>query len=1422
MSLLKPSGLKAPTKILKPGSTALKTPAAAAAPVEKMISSERASSAPSTETPEEFVDDFRVGERVWVNGNKPGFIQFLGETQFAPGQWAGIVLDEPIGKNDGSVAGVRYFQCEPLKGIFTRPSKLTRKVQTEDEANGLQTAQASRAASPLSTSVANMVSSSATPSNIPHKSSQPRAKEPPATPQISNLTKTASESISNLSEAGSVKKGERELKIGDRVLVGGTKAGVVRFLGETDFAKGEWCGVELDEPLGKNDGAVAGTRYFQCQPKYGLFAPVHKVTKIGFPSTTPAKAKAAAVRRVMATTSASLKRSPSASSLSSMSSVASSVSSKPSRTGLLTETSSRYARKISGTTALQEALKEKQQHIEQLLAERDLERAEVAKATSHVGEIEQELALARDGHDQHVLELEAKMDQLRTMVEAADREKVELLNQLEEEKRKVEDLQFRVEEESITKGDLEVATVSEKSRIMELEKDLALRAQEVVELRRRLESSKPAGDVDMSLSLLQEISSWQEKLEVTQADHQREITSLKEHFGVREETYQKEIKALHTATEKLSKENESLRSKLDHANKENSDVIALWKSKLETAIASHQQAMEELKVSFSKGVGTESAEFAELKTQIEKLRVDYQHEIENLQNKQDSERSAHAKEMETLRSKLMKIIKEKETSLETIQSKLDRAEDQHLVEMEEALNKLQEAEIKVKELEVLQTKYSEQTKVIDNFTSQLKAAEEKLLDLDALRKASSEGKLDMEKLRQQLEAAGKQIQNLEIEKNAESDKASSIARELQGKELKLTNLEENLSEVSRVKEALEKELHILKEKFADASEEAASVQRSMQETVNKLHQKEEEFNMLSSELEKLRENLSDMEAKFRERDEKEEQLIKAKEKLENDIAEIMKMSGDNSSQLTKMNDELRLKERCVEELQLKLSKANENASFLQKGIGEITLKAEQSQQEAARKHKEERKELEEKLLDLEKKVEMSHNQCQDLKSRYEKASSETKTKHEEILQNLQKVLLATEEKLKAAQEENRGLMQEMEDLKVQADKAKAAWTAEDAMQIMEQMTKEKSETLASLEDTRQTNAKLQSELDTLKENNLKNVEELNKSKELLTVENQKMEEFRKEMQLVREDVSCRRFPHQPPTAIVPLLSSLGHTRETLKQAAAQKSQQLSALQEENVKLAEELGRSRDEVTSHQKLEEERSVLNNQLLEMKKRESKYIKETDEEKASLQKSISITSALLTEKDAELEKLRNEVTVLRGENASAKSLHSVVQTLESDKVKLELKVKNLELQLKENKRQLGSSSGNTDTQAEEDERAQESQIDFLNSVIVDLQRKNQDLKMKVEMMSEAALNGNGDDLNTYDSDDQEKQTKKKPRLFCDICDCFDLHDTEDCPTQAQMSEDPPHSTHHGSRSEERPYCEICEMFGHWATNCNDDETF
>lgn len=46
----------------------------------------------------EDTDSFIIGERVWVGGTKPGQIAYIGETQFAPGEWAGIVLDDPIGE----------------------------------------------------------------------------------------------------------------------------------------------------------------------------------------------------------------------------------------------------------------------------------------------------------------------------------------------------------------------------------------------------------------------------------------------------------------------------------------------------------------------------------------------------------------------------------------------------------------------------------------------------------------------------------------------------------------------------------------------------------------------------------------------------------------------------------------------------------------------------------------------------------------------------------------------------------------------------------------------------------------------------------------------------------------------------------------------------------------------------------------------------------------------------------------------------------------------------------------------------------------------------------------------------------------------------------------------------------------------------
>ncbi|XP_018423675.1 PREDICTED: CAP-Gly domain-containing linker protein 4 isoform X2 [Nanorana parkeri] len=69
------------------------------------------------------------------------------------------------------------------------------------------------------------------------------------------------------------------LKLGDRVLIAGQKVGTLKFCGPTQFATGQWAGIEMDESEGKNDGSVGGVEYFKCQPKHGIFAPLSKIRR---------------------------------------------------------------------------------------------------------------------------------------------------------------------------------------------------------------------------------------------------------------------------------------------------------------------------------------------------------------------------------------------------------------------------------------------------------------------------------------------------------------------------------------------------------------------------------------------------------------------------------------------------------------------------------------------------------------------------------------------------------------------------------------------------------------------------------------------------------------------------------------------------------------------------------------------------------------------------------------------------------------------------------------------------------------------------------------------------------------------------------------------------------------------------------------
>jgi len=78
------------------------------------------------------------------------------------------------------------------------------------------------------------------------------------------------------------------INIGDRCEVDSedgslARRGCVKYIGKVAFGAGYWVGVQFDEPLGKNDGSVAGKRYFQCPPKYGGFVKPNKIRVGDYP-----------------------------------------------------------------------------------------------------------------------------------------------------------------------------------------------------------------------------------------------------------------------------------------------------------------------------------------------------------------------------------------------------------------------------------------------------------------------------------------------------------------------------------------------------------------------------------------------------------------------------------------------------------------------------------------------------------------------------------------------------------------------------------------------------------------------------------------------------------------------------------------------------------------------------------------------------------------------------------------------------------------------------------------------------------------------------------------------------------------------------------------------------------------------------------
>nr|XP_046269859.1 CAP-Gly domain-containing linker protein 4-like isoform X2 [Scatophagus argus]XP_046269860.1 CAP-Gly domain-containing linker protein 4-like isoform X2 [Scatophagus argus]XP_046269861.1 CAP-Gly domain-containing linker protein 4-like isoform X2 [Scatophagus argus] len=254
----------------------------------------------------------RLGDRVVIAGQKVGTLRFCGSTEFSGGLWAGVELDKPEGKNDGSVAGVQYFTCRMKHGIFAPLSKISKPLErhktsttkTSTPIRPPRRIDLSRITSKINTGVLSRSLSSSSSSldsrhgpgvrlhplprqRLPARPRRQRVSLGPGTtpspvlrssPDTTALTSAGPRS--RTPSASSSVGGGPEVHLGERVLVVGQRTGVVQFYGKTSFAPGLWLGIRLDKPNGKNDGSVGGVRYFSCPPKHGVFAPPSRVQRI--------------------------------------------------------------------------------------------------------------------------------------------------------------------------------------------------------------------------------------------------------------------------------------------------------------------------------------------------------------------------------------------------------------------------------------------------------------------------------------------------------------------------------------------------------------------------------------------------------------------------------------------------------------------------------------------------------------------------------------------------------------------------------------------------------------------------------------------------------------------------------------------------------------------------------------------------------------------------------------------------------------------------------------------------------------------------------------------------------------------------------------------------------------------------------------
>ncbi|XP_023032484.2 restin homolog isoform X3 [Drosophila willistoni] len=839
-------------------------------------------------------EQFIIGQRVWVGGLRSGQIAYIGETHFAPGDWAGIVLDEPNGKNDGCVSGKRYFQCEPKRGIFSRLTRLTTY--------------------PLS--------GAQTPTSPMAKNSPERSR---------TVSPTASVRSSMLRSPGIGKNG---LTVGDRVIVSsgfGSRPGILRYLGETQFAPGNWCGVELDEASGKNDGAVDGIRYFECKPKYGVFVPIAKVSLS--PSTKKTR----------------LSRTGSRESLTSIGTMNSIATTNTSRMRMNAQRKSTTPIKPIVTTpksqfSMQDLLREKQNHVEQLMVERDLDR--------------------EDAQNQ-ALQLQKNINELKARI-------VQLESQLSEERKKSEELQFSIDEAQFCGDELNAQSQVYKEKIHDLESKITQLVSATPSLQSipiPTEDSAALANSQLKITELQEKLITQEKLsEARSAEQLEEEQRLREnvkYLQAQIETLQKELVGKDESLEKFSLSQcgiENLRTELALLKEENEkqarEAEAIYEQKLQAKSEELQQVTNELQKLKSASDSLES-ERANVSDECEILQTEIRMRDEQIKelSQQLDELTTQLQVQKADSSALDEMLKQQQTGGEEKGAQLKK----NIEEIGQLKIEVESSKLKKQELE----KELEQTKQETEKDKEILA--QQLKEIEQLKANNTE-------LDQELVAKNTELESALKEQQSVKSQLETITEIIAKKDLELKELGQSLVDLNLQ----------LKEKTENCDELLANLDQAKQNAQKSLADKEKELKEAQSQVQKTEESLKLIQNQL----EQQQQLSAASGEegakqlatLQEEINKVKSQEKELQSALGQSQSELASKIKLLEATNGNLEKLTQTLEDIKKQL------AESEEQVKLSSEKYSKKDLQ--LGDLQRQHEALQGKCDSLNQQQETLQTE--------------------------------------------------------------------------------------------------------------------------------------------------------------------------------------------------------------------------------------------------------------------------------------------------------------------------------------------------------------------------------------------------------------------------------------------------